>query len=397
MGARNKLSAAKVQKESTPGRHSDGGGLYLRVKDTGSKTWSYMWKRDGLQREISLGPFPDVPLKLAREKAQTAREAIQSNDDPREALNPPSQTTFLYAAHSCMTDRRLDKKSPKTKRKWERTVNELCTALHKRPVSSVTREDVLALLKPIWNRTPETGRIVRSQREVIFRYAKGHGWCDGENPAIWKGGIGDVLTLPDRDDVRHHPSLPYVDLPTLMDNLQGLESMSALALQFVILTGTRSNETRSADWSEFDLENRSWVIPKERMKNRKEHRVPLSQPAMDILRRVEGLSVDWVFPSPRGGKPLTDVALAKCVAKFHDNDAATVHGMRATFRVWAEEQTSFPEAAKEHAISHNVANDVAAAYNRTDLFEMRRDLMEAWGRFATNNPRENVIPLKKGG
>ena len=261
MAATRKLTDTAIKRIKTAGRHSDGGGLYLRVKATGGRSWSFMWKRDGLQRELGLGSYPDTSLKLARGKAQKAREALSSGIDPRTALRPPKVITFLDTATACMQARKLDEMNPKTKRKWERMALERCKHLHNRPIESIDREDILKLLKPIWDATPETGRIVRSQLEIIFNYAKGRRWHKGENPAQWKGGLETVLKPIDRSKVQHHKAMAYDDVPAFIARLQERDAVAARALEFTILTAARTSETLEAVVSEFDLDAGLWQYP----------------------------------------------------------------------------------------------------------------------------------------
>ena len=220
MASRDKLTTTGVKALKKAGRHSDGGGLYLRVKPTGTKSWSFMWKRQGLQREFGLGAFPDVSLKLARTKATKAREALASGIDPRQALSPPTVHTFADTAIACMTERQIESMNPKTKRKWERNAFEHCRDWKSRPIESLTRDDVYRVLSPIWNKTPETGRIMRSQLEIIFNYAKGRGWMKGENPALWKGGLESILKPVSRTGVKHHAAMPYDQIPIFFEELK---------------------------------------------------------------------------------------------------------------------------------------------------------------------------------
>ena len=268
MAATRKLTDTAIRRIKKAGRHSDGGGLYLRVKASGGRSWSFMWKREGLQRELGLGAYPDTTLKLAREKAKDAREALSSGIDPRTALRPPQIITFLQTAKACMEARKLDEMNPKTKRKWERTALERCKHLHNRPIESIEREDILKVLTPIWDATPETGRIVRSQLEIIFNYAKGRRWHKGENPAQWKGGLEAVLKPIDRSKVQHHKAMPYDDLPAFVAKLRQRDAIAARALEFTILTASRTSETLEAVISEFDLDAGIWAISGDRMKSR---------------------------------------------------------------------------------------------------------------------------------
>ena len=317
MAGRDKLTAIGVKSISRPGRHSDGGGLYLRVKPTGGKSWSFMWKRQGLQREIGLGAYPDVSLKLARTKSVKAREALASNIDPRQALRPPKVYTFGEVAKACMDERNLDAMSPKTKRKWERTAYEHCRDWQSRPIVSLNRDDVYRMLSPIWNKTPETGRIVRSQIEIIFNYAKGRGWLVGENPAIWKGGLEAVLKPVSRNNVKHHAAMPYDDLPAFIKVLQKRDAIAARALEFTILTAARTSETLNANFGEFDLEKMLWVLPATRMKSGKPHTVPLSDRVSAIVEEMMIAPVSsFVFPGNKVSRPLSNMSMSMLLRRM---------------------------------------------------------------------------------
>lgn len=391
MAGYNKLSSIGVKAISKAGRHSDGGGLYLRVKPTGGKSWSFMWKRQGLQREIGLGPFPDVSLKAARVKATTAREALASGIDPRMALKPAVVYTFGDTARSCMSERKLDEMNPKTKRKWERTTFEFCKDWHSRPIESINRDDVYRVLSPIWNNTPETGRIVRSQLEIIFNYAKGRGWMQGENPALWKGGLEAVLKPVTRKNVKHHAALPYENIPEFMANLKERDAIAARALELTILTAARTSEVLKATTDEFDLHLGLWVVAEDRMKAGRAHIVPLSDRAIEILHEMTSVSTSpFIFPGQKPNKPLSNMSMAMLLRRMGYDDI-TVHGFRSTFRDWAGDCTSYPREIAEAALSHSIGNAVERSYRRKDAIEKRRGLMVSWAEFCSGSNSENVV------
>jgi len=393
MGERNKLTSTALKAIKKPGRHSDGGGLYLRVKQTGRKSWSFMWKRQGLQREIGLGAFPDVSLKIARTKAAKAREALAKGLDPREILKPPKVYTFKDTAIACMAERKLDNMNPKTKRKWERTAFEYCKDWQNRPVDSIHRDDVYRVLSPIWNRTPETGRIVRSQLEIIFNYAKGRGWLKAENPALWRGGLETVLRPVSRKNVKHHPALPHKDLPAFMRELKKRDAIAARALEFTILTAARTSETLNAVIQEFDLINALWIIPSDRMKSGRSHRVPLSVRTVEIIKDMRSAKVsDYIYPGQKPNQPLSNMSMSMLLRRMGYNDV-TVHGFRSTFRDWAGDCTSFSREVAEAALSHSVGDIVERSYRRKDALEKRRGLMEQWSDFCSGISSDKVVPL----
>ena len=377
----HKLTATKAKSLTKTGRHSDGGGLYLRVQNGGRKSWLFMWKRQGVQREIGLGSFATVTLKIARQKAQTARDALANGSDPRTALNPPTSKDFLDTAKACLAARDLDSMNPKTKRKWERTAYELAKPLHRKPIETISRDDVLRIIAPIWKATPETGRIVRSQLEIIFNYAKGRGWRDAENPALWRGGLDAVLAPVSRANVKHHKAMPYDDLPAFMERLREREAVAARALEFTILTATRTSETLNAVIGEFDLDAGLWTIPSDRMKSGRAHTVPLSDRALEIAQEMRSAPVsDYIFPGQRPNRPLSNMSMSMLLRRMKI-EKITVHGFRSTFRDWAGDLTRYEREVAEAALSHSIGDVVERSYRRGNALEKRRGLMQDWSTY----------------
>ena len=265
------------------------------------------------------------------------------------------------------------------------------------PVSAVTADHVLEVLKPIWTVKTETAKRVRGRVELILDWAKASRYRDGDNPARWRGGLQAFLPSHAKvRTVRHHPALPYAELPAFMGELQGQEGLAAAALQFTILTAARTSETLLAEWPGFDLQKAIWTIPGARMKAGREHRVPLSKPALALLKARRGATggKGFVFPGERPRKPLSNMAMLMLLERMKRDDL-TVHGFRSTFRDWVEEETTFPGSVAEAALAHVVGDKVEAAYRRGDLFEKRRELMDAWAMFCTVPAHENVVPLRK--
>lgn len=376
------MTATGARALTATGRHSDGGGLYLRIQKGGRKSWCFMWKRHGKQREVGLGSFRDVSLKAARFKAQSARDALAMNIDPREVLQPVEGKTFLETAKACMKARKVEEMNSATQRKWERTAIERCKSLHSRDVATINREDILRILKPIWTKTPETARIARSHLEIILDYAEGRGWRDGTNPAKWRGGLETVLKKHNRKDVKHHAAMEYDALPAFMSELCKQEPLSARALELLILTATRTSETRCAVAREFDLKTKLWTIPAERMKMGVEHEIPLSEPAVQIIEPLIDHCGpgDFLFPGQKAGKPLSNMAMAQLLRRMGHNDI-TVHGFRSTFRDWAGDRTTYPEAIAEAALAHSLGTGTEKAYRRKRALEKRRALMSDWAFF----------------
>ena len=283
--------------------------------------------------------------------------------------------------------------NPKTKRKWERTAFEHCRDWKNRPIDSLNRDDVYRMLSPIWSNTPETGRIVRSQLEIIFNYAKGRGWLIGENPAIWKGGLETVLKPVSRKNVKHHGAMDSADLPSFIAALHKREAIAARALEFTILTATRTSETLNAQYSEFDLENNLWVLPPHRMKSGRAHSVPLSPRATDIIKEMGLAPVSsFVFPGNKPARPLSNMSMSMLLRRM-GHDTVTVHGFRSTFRDWAGDFTSYPREVAEAALSHSIGNTVERSYRRKNALEKRRGLMNSWALFCLNADHSKVVPL----
>ncbi|MEO1151857.1 MAG: integrase arm-type DNA-binding domain-containing protein [Pseudomonadota bacterium] len=402
------LTATAGSKMKTPGRYADGSGLYLQVLDSLSKRWEWRGMVDGKRKLVGIGTADLYSLAEAREIAREWSRLAKEGMDPkahRDALRFDQRAvravpTFEAVARECHEKTiQPAMRNAKHIQQWINTLADyVFPVIGSMRINEITTQDVRKALEPIWLEKPETARRVKQRIGKVFEYARTVPECrfDRVNPV---DGLKQALPSQKNAQAKeHHPALPYADLPALMTDLQAVDSISSLALQFIILTACRSGEVRGAQWSEIDLKARTWTVPRARMKAGKDHRVSLSDAAMAILERTRGLSDEWVFPSPQARKALSDVAVAKVLKRFHEPTTATVHGMRSTFRDWCEEQTSFPHAVKERALAHTVRNQAEAAYNRTDLFEKRRNLMDTWGRVTQSALHEagsgTVIDLK---
>jgi integrase len=366
-----------------PGMHADGQGLYLRVDQTGGRSWVLIFFHHGRRREMGLGSLATVGLARAREKAISARDVVQVGGDPialrRASKAPPQGQTFEQVASKLLDELERGWKSPKQRPQWEASLQQHAASIWKADVAVIDTEMVLSALQPIWNDLPETAQRIRGRIERVLDAARVRGLRGGENPARWKGHLSALLSGRKRQKV-HHAALAHNDIPALMTKLETRGSVSALALRFVILTACRSGEVRGARWSE--ISDTVWTIPAERMKAKKEQRVPLSAPAIAILDAIpKEVRGEFVFPGP-GAKPLSDVALSKAL-RLNCSEAVTVHGFRSTFRDWAGDCTSYPRDLIEEALAHQVGNAVERAYRRSDALEKRRDLMNAWADFCT--------------
>lgn len=403
MAKTGKLTALAVMKAKEKGLYADGGNLYLQVTATGSKSWVFRYMMDGKPKIMGLGALHAVPLasvlgnngeKLtegARDMAAKYRNLLASGIDPMDArkaeqvkikLASSHNITFEQCAIAYVEAHKASWKNAKHVWQWDNTLTRFVyPVLGKVPVKDVDITLVMEVLEPIWNTKTETATRVRGRIESILDYATARGYRQGENPARWRGSVKSLLPASSKvKKEKHHPALPYADVGDFMAKLKAEEGIAALALELVILTATRTSETIQARWSEFDLKNKVWTIPAERIKTGKEHRVPLSEPALKILKKLEQAKIsDFVFSS-RKGKPLSNMAMLVLLKRMERSDI-TVHGFRSTFRDWAAEQTNYAREVAEQSLSHSVGNAVEAAYRRGDLFEKRTQLMEEWARY----------------
>jgi integrase len=390
-----KLTARQVQTLGT-GFHSDGANLFLRVKDSGARSWVFRYKAGGRVRELGLGSIKARGLADAREVAAKMRKEIADGKDPAGVLRrgDAQALTFKQCAEALIEAKRPGWRNVKHAQQWENTLRDYAyPTLGEKAPADIGLADVKAVLSGIWATKTETAVRLRQRIEMVLDYAAVHGLADGtRNPARWKGVLDKVLASPNKVRNReHHAAAPYSSVPTIMAALRGKAQISALCLRFVILTGVRSGEARGAVWSEIDLEKKTWTIPADRMKAQREHRVPLCAEAVEVLKFAKEwkrVNSDRVFPGARGGL-LSDVAVNKALHAIAPD--ATVHGFRSAFRDWGAEQTSFPSAVLELALAHVNPNKVEAAYQRSDLFDRRVDLMRTWGEFAKSGG--NVIHM----
>jgi integrase len=271
----------------------------------------------------------------------------------------------------------------------------VCPVFGGLPVQAIDTGLVLKVLEPIWADKTETANRVRASIESILNWAKARGYRSGENPAAWRGHLDQLLPARSKvQPVQHHPALAHAEIPTFMRQLRALEGIAPRALEFTILTAVRSGEALGARWEEMDLAGRLWVIPPQRMKSNKEHRVPLAPRVMAIVREMADIRMsDFVFPGRKQGRPISDMATRSLVGELREG--ITTHGFRSTFRDWAAESTGFPNHVLEMALAHSVADAVEAAYRRGDLLEKRRKLMEAWAAYCERPASADVVVLKQ--
>ena len=374
-----KLSSQEVKSLTSPGRHSDGGGLYLSIDASGRRRWVFMYTFNGRRVELGLGSTSTRSLKEAREEAASLRVHLVRGLDPRsERSKSTTKPTFGEFADEYVEAMRPSWRNAKHAAQWSMTLKEYAKPLRRLPIDAVTTEEILRTLRPIWKRTPETAERLRGRIENVLSSAKAKGLREGENPAVWKGHLDQLLPKRQRLTRGHHAALPFNDMPGFFGNLSAKSATAARALQFLILTASRSGEVLGATWSEVDLDRGLWVVPASRMKAGTEHRVPLSEAALNVLRSVDvGLRPDdHLFWGKSPDRPLSNMAMSMLLRRMVPN--VTVHGFRSSFRDWAAEVSAFSHEVCEMALAHTIPNKAEAAYQRGDLLDKRRELMEAW-------------------
>lgn len=375
----NKLSAVKVNKLKTPGRYCDGLGLWLQVAESTNgvtKAWLFRYTRHGRARQMGLGALHTVSLAEARERARNARQILLDGDDPIELKRKRRDDARAATAENILfkdaTQRFLDLhesswKNAKHKEQWRSTLKTYAyPTLGNRPVSAIDGALITEALGSIWTKKPETARRVKQRIERVCQ------WVKNGTPLPTKGASKRV---------RHHPALPFAELPAFMADLRERDSISARALEFTILTASRTAEAIGAKWSEFDDD--VWTVPPERMKGGREHQVPLSKRALEILESLPRERGGYVFPGARAKAPLSNMAMLELLRGM-DGNGATVHGFRSTFRDWAGDRTNFARDVIEHALAHQIKDKAEAAYRRSAALEKRRQLMEAWAKYCSS-------------
>jgi integrase len=404
---RNRLTALEVRQMTEASLYPDGGGLYLQIGPTGTKSWILKFQLDGRARAMGLGSLHITSLSQARDARDDAHRLLRDHVDPIEARKAERQQkrlattkamTFKEAAILFIASHEKGWRNPRHIQQWPETLAAFVyPTIGNLSVEAIDTTLVLKVLEPIWTTKRETASRVRGRIEVVLDWAKARGYRQGENPARWRGHLD--MILPKKSKVRaveHHPALPHAQIGSFMAELRRIDTVGACALEFTILTAARSGEVLGATWNEIDLANKLWVVPGKRMKSGREHRVPLSDAAVAVLRQMEMIREgDEVFPGrSRGHLPRRALLLTMYRAGRRD---CTVHGFRSSFRDWAAERTNFPSELTEMALAHAVGSKVEAAYRRGDLFEKRRRLMADWATFCAASPatvEDNVFQLR---
>lgn len=380
------LTVAQVKSIKEPGRYRDSPNLYLQVVPKGTRSWLFQYMINGRTRMMGLGSVADVSLAEARAKRDECRKLLREGVDPlghREATKAarPRSITFAEAAEEYLSQRKAAWRNPKTLSAFRAALANHAKSLAKVPVDAITLDHVTAVLKPIWSSRPVTASKLRGSIERVLGYATAHGYRVGDNPASWST-LQHVFPSP--ESVRrteHHPAMPYAEVPAFMAELREREGIAPRALEFVILTACRTSEALGARWSEVDLKAAVWTVPGDRMKSKRPFRVPLSPPAVALLKAMpREESNPHIFFSPtRYNAGLSNVILLKHLHSLRSG--YSVHGFRSAFRDFASEQTDAPREVAEAALSHALGDATERAYARSDLFDRRRKLMDEWAAF----------------
>jgi integrase len=390
---------AKAAQHAPIGWHGDGRGLWLQCTASADgsvcRSWVYRYATNGRQRYMGLGPLADVTLAMAREKALEARRLRLDGVDPIDARNAQRNAarlaakamTFGACANEYIETHETSWKSTIHRKQWKMTLTEYCKPIASMPVKDVDTDAVLRVLTPLWTTRTETAKRLRGRVERVLSWAKGRGLRDGENPARWLGHLDEMLPSPSKiAAAQHHPALPYAEIPEFMAELRERDSLSALALEFTILAAARTSETIGATWEgEIDFEAKVWTVPANRMKGGVQHRVPLSDRAVTILRAV-----------PRQGPrifPLSNMAMLELLRGMRPG--LTVHGFRSCFMDWAHETTNFPKVVIDMALAHKIGDAVEASYRRGDLIAKRAKLMQSWSEYCGKTP-STILQFGKG-
>jgi integrase len=402
----HRLSATKLTTLKTQGLHCDGGGLYFRVAGA-SRGWIFRYALHGATHDMGLSSYPEISLAAARKQAFEYRQMLAAGTDPlaernakRAAARVENATTITFddcakAYHAAHAD---GWRSAKHRQQWATTIESYASPVFGRlPVRAIDTGLVLRALEPIWKDKPETASRLRGRIESILNWAEVRGFrAPGKNPAAWRGHLSELL--PARSKIRkveHHAALSYAEVGKFVKALRRQEGVAVKALEFLILTAARAGEVLGATWDEVDFATRTWTIPAGRMKGGREHRVPLSNGAIAVLRAMQEVRRgDYVVEGAKQGRPLSQVSLFLLLRRMGHGDV-TSHGFRSSFRDWAAERTNYENHVVEQALAHAIGNQVEAAYRRGDLFDKRRRLMDDWAEFCAipSAPEGKVLPI----
>lgn len=404
----HRLTTKAVSNQKKPGYYADGGGLYLQVSPSRTKSWIFRYTLGGRAREMGLGSAASIGLLVARKRASGYRDLLHDGIDPIEArsarsaedaLKKAKAVSFQACADGYISAHRAAWKNTKHASQWENTLKTYCIpTIGPLPVQSVDTGMVLKVLEPIWSAKPETANRLRGRIESILDWATARGYRAGDNPARWRGHLNKLLPAIKKESrVKHHPALPYEQIGSFMADLKKEEGTAARALEFLILCSARTGEVIGSLPAEFDLNKALWIIPGKRMKGGKEHRVPLSPRSVEIIRAQLKLREAYVFPGRKADKPISNMAMLKLLERMKRKDL-TVHGFRSSFRDWGAEQTAYSSEVLEMALAHAVGDKVEAAYRRGDLFEKRKRLALDWAKYCDQGKTAGkVTAIRKAG
>ena len=417
MGTRNSIMPRKLSNALTPltvknakrGRHADGAGLHLLVKESGARSWVYRFMLNGKSRDVGLGAAGQggVSLGVARDLATVLRLKVKAGIDPVEERQLEVATalasaqaamvariTFKTVAETYISMNEASWRNDKHRQQWRNTLaSYVYPVIGDLPVADICIDHVLEILEPIWEKKPETASRVRGRIETVLDAAKARKYREGENPARMRGNIAQLL--PSRPSLPrgHHKAMAYPELPAFVLELREKQAMAARALELTILTATRTSEVLGATWAEVDLDNATWTVPATRMKANKVHRIPLSPRAVELLMSLKPLGQEFLFPADKGGR-LSTMAMSMLLRRMKLD--CTVHGFRSSFRDWAAEQTGYAHEVCEMALAHTISNKSEAAYRRGDMFDKRRRLMADWATYCSSSaaPGAEVTPIR---
>lgn len=387
----NQLTYAFISKEMKTGRYFDGrSGLHLLVKSNQAKYWIYRFQYQGKRQDMGLGVFPRVSLSDARKLATEARVQVDNGVNPislRREKVKKIEPVINFKTFACdfISSKQPEWKSDKHAKQWQSTMEEyVFPSIGKKQLNQIGTEDILAILKQIWTTKTETASRVRGRVERVLAAATTRGLRSGINPAIWRGHLDTLLPQPKKvSRVVNHPALPFEELPAFIAALKKRNCMAALALEFTILTAARTGEVIGAKCVEISAD--VWIVPPERMKAGKVHRVPLSNRTLEIIKEATKLSMNSEYIFTIDGKPLSNMAMLTLVKRM--GYKVTVHGFRSAFRDWVSESTSYSGEAAEMALAHTIKNKAEAAYRRGDMLAVRKQLMNDWANYCLNVPK----------
>ena len=404
----HRLSSRRVDTERKQGRYADGGGLYLQVSPQGTKSWLFRFTLGGKARQMGLGAIQTISLREARNAALKCRKLLHEGVDPIEErkrersskrIQDETAKTFKECAEACINSHKTGWRNAKHAAQWTSTLETYAyPVIGSLPVQDVDVSLIMNVLEPIWQEKTETASRVRGRIENIIDWATVANYRKGENPARWKGHLEIMLPAKSAvSKVKHHEALPYDEVGAFMGELELRDGVSARGLEFQILTAARTGEVMMSTWAEIDLDKAIWTIPADRMKGGKEHRVPLPEKAVTLLRGMQDTAVsEFVFPGAQSNRPLSNMAFLQLIKRM-GRAGLTAHGFRSTFRDWIAERTIHPSEVAEMALAHAVSDKVEAAYRRGDLFNKRRKMMDAWADYCGTvheGSEENVVLFK---